>query len=119
MLNQGGGTTAAFQPMKENDPMSEDARLSALLRAGRGSPGLPPRFQQNVWRRIEDAGAPAKSASWLDTLAGWLLRPRLALAAATVLLLVGALAGTLEGRQVARHDAQMNYLASVAPPALR
>jgi hypothetical protein len=119
MLNQGGGKIAAFQRMKENDPMSEDSRLSALLRASRGSPGLPPRFQQSVWRRIEDAEAPAKSASWLDALAGLILRPRLALAAATILLLVGALAGTLEGRQVARHDAQMNYLASVAPPSIR
>jgi hypothetical protein len=36
-----------------------------------------------------------------------------------VLLLVGISAGTLEGRQAARHDAEMNYLASVAPNALR
>jgi len=98
---------------------SEDIKLQELLRGNRPAPALPPRFRQNVWRRIEDAEAPMKSASWLDALANLILRPRFALAAATVLLLTGVFAGTLEGRQVARHDAQINYLASVAPHALR
>ena len=98
---------------------SEDNKLQALLRGSRPAPALPPRFQQNVWRRIEDAEAPAPAASWLDALANLILRPRFALAAATVLLLTGIFAGTLEGRQVVRHAAQMNYLASVAPHALR
>jgi hypothetical protein len=97
----------------------EDAKLQALLRGSRPAPSLPPRFQQNVWRRIEDAEAPARPASWLDALAGLIMRPRFALAAAAVLLLSGIIAGTLEGRQVAQRDAQMNYLASVAPHAIR
>jgi hypothetical protein len=98
---------------------SEDIKLQELLRGSRPAPALPPRFQQNVWRRIEDAEAPAKPASWLDALANLVLRPRFALAAAAALLLTGVFAGTLEGRQAARHDAQMNYLAAVAPQALR
>jgi hypothetical protein len=97
----------------------EDSKLQALLRGHRPAPSLPPRFQQNVWRRIEDAEAPAKPATWLDALANLILRPRFAVVATAVLLLAGVLAGTLEGRQLARHDAQMNYLASVAPHALR
>ena len=101
--------------MKEKQLPPEAAQISALLRPARVSPQLPPRFQQNVWRRIEDAEAPTKSESWLDALANLILRPRFALATAAVLLLAGVFAGTLEGRQVARHDAQMNYLASVAP----
>ena len=105
--------------MKENNLHPADPQISALLREARVSPGLPPRFQQNVWRRIEDAEAPAKPASWLDSLVALILRPRFALATAAVLLLGGISAGTLEGRQVARHDAQVNYLASVAPHALR
>jgi hypothetical protein len=96
-----------------------DQKLTALLRNERPASELPPRFQQNVWRRIEDAEAPEKSASWLDALAALILRPRFAYAAAAILLLAGALAGTMEGRQLARHDAQMNYLASVAPHAAR
>jgi hypothetical protein len=105
--------------MKENEPLPGDPQVSALLRQARVSPALPPRFQQNVWRRIEDAEAPAKAESWLDALAGLILRPRFALAAATVVLLAGILAGTLEGRQMARHDAEMNYVASVVPHAVR
>lgn len=105
--------------MKEKINSPDDAPVSALLRQARVAPGLPPQFQQNVWRRIEDAEAPVPPASWLDALANLILRPRFALAATAVLLLAGVSAGTLEGRQLARHDAQMNYLASVAPRAAR
>lgn len=105
--------------MKENHNFPDDPQLRALLRQARVSPGLPPRFQQNVWRRIEDAEAPVKTETWLDAVAALILRPRFAVAAAAVLLLAGVFAGTLDGRQLARHDAQMNYLASVAPHAAR
>ena len=98
---------------------TEDIPLQTLLRQTRPAPALPPRFQQNVWRRIEDAEAPAQPASWLDALANLILRPRFALAAAAVLLLTGVFAGTLVGRLMVLHDAQMNYLASVAPHVLR
>ena len=120
MLNHGRRPKpSAFFSMKENSQHSDDAQVSALLRQARTSPGLPPRFQQNVWRRIEDAEAPAKPASWLDALAGLILRPRFAVAAVAGLLLAGVSAGTIEGRQLARHDAQINYLAAVAPHAVR
>jgi hypothetical protein len=105
--------------MNENHNQSEDTPLGALLRQARVSPELPPRFQQNVWRRIEAAEAPVKTETWLDALAALILRPRFALAAAAVLLLAGVLAGTFDGRQLARHDAEMTYLASVAPHVLR
>jgi hypothetical protein len=98
---------------------SEDNKIQELLRGNRPTPTLPPRFQQNVWRRIEDAEAPAKTESWLDALANLILQPRFALTTAAILLLTGIFTGTLEGRQMARHDAQMNYLASVAPHDLR
>ena len=98
---------------------SDDAKLGSLLRKSRVSPSLPPRFQQNVWRRIEAAEAPAKAESWLDALASLILRPRFAGAVAAVLLLTGAVAGSIEGRQLVRHDAQMNYLTAVAPHSVR
>jgi hypothetical protein len=105
--------------MKEQNNLPGDAPLNALLRQARPAPGLPPRFQENVWRRIEDSEAPAASASWLDALVALILRPRFAMAAAVVMLAAGILAGTLDGRQLARHDAEMNYLASVAPASVR
>lgn len=93
----------------------EDVKLQELLRGNRPSPALPPRFQENVWRRIEDAEAPEKPATWMDALAALILRPRLAFAAAAILLMAGVSLGVYDGKQMARHDAQANYLASVAP----
>lgn len=104
--------------MKENmNP--DDNKLGALLHESRVSPSLPPRFQENVWRRIEDAEAPAKSGSWLDALAGLVLRPRVAYATLAVLVLAGVLLGAREGTQIAKQDAQARYVALVAPNSLR
>ena len=118
--------------MKENmkpDPGStrgsaeaSDAKLGALLRESRVSPTLPPRFQEGVWRRIEEAAAPVKvtgGITWLDALVTLALRPRLAMATATVLIVAGALLGVREGNQMAHQDAQARYLAVVAPNSLR
>jgi hypothetical protein len=97
----------------------EDAKLSALLRQSRVSPPLPPRFQENVWRRIEDAEAPAKSVLWLDALAVLVLRPRFAYATVAALVLAGVLLGAREGTHVAKQDAEARYVALVAPSSLR
>jgi hypothetical protein len=118
-----------LKPMnKENinpDPGSAgagDEKLGALLRTSRVSPALPPRFQEGVWHRIEEADAPVKSTAgiaWLDALVTLMLRPRLALATATVLIVAGALLGVRDGNQMAHQDAQARYLAAVAPHSLR
>ena len=115
----GGPKSAAVPLMKETDSHPDAAKLSALLREARVSPALPSRFQQNVWRRIEDAEAPAKPASWLDALAALILRPRLALTASVVLLVAGIFLGIRQGEQAARQEAQAHYLAAVAPNSLR
>jgi hypothetical protein len=98
-----------------------DAKLSTLLRASRVAPALPPRFQEGVWRRIEEAAAPVKvtgGVTWLDALVPLVLRPRFALATATVLIVAGALLGVRDGNQMAHQDAQARYLAVVAPNSL-
>jgi hypothetical protein len=108
--------------MNKENINPEDVKLGALLRESRITPTLPPRFQEGVWRRIEDAAAPSKSiggATWLDALAALMLRPRLAFATVAALALVGVLLGTYQGTQVARQDAQARYLAVVAPNSLR
>ena len=99
----------------------EDEKLGRLLLESRTAPPLPPRFQDNVWRRIEAAEAPRalKSPAWLDVLAVWVLRPRLALAGVTALILAGVFLGVRDGAQLARRDAQAHYLAAVAPHPLR
>jgi hypothetical protein len=104
------------------DPINtEDPKLSSLLRESRVTPTLPPRFQENVWRRIEGAevhsgvGAPSR----LDVLLAWIFRPRLAFAAMTALVLAGAFLGVRDGTQLARQEAQAHYIAAVAPNTLR
>jgi len=97
-----------------------DEKLSALLRESRLSPLLPPRFQDNVWRRIDDAEAPAKSSvTWLEAFVALILRPRFAYATLAALMLAGISLGAYSGAQSARHEAEARYVASVAPNPLR
>jgi hypothetical protein len=97
----------------------EDARLKALLQEARPSPSLPPRFRENVWRRIEGAEAPAAGIGWLEAAVTLLLRPRFAYATVGLLMLLGMLLGAHEGSKTARASAEAQYVASVAPNALR
>ena len=103
--------------MKMNSQTPDDAKLRALLRESRLAPELPPGFQDAVWRRLERAAAPA--ANWLDALAAWFLRPRLAFATAAAMLLLGISLGIAQGASHADELAKARYLDSVSPPALR
>jgi hypothetical protein len=106
--------------MNKENLNPDDAKLSTLLRDSRAAPALPSRFQESVWRRIEESEAPAATKrGWLDALTSLVLRPRFAFAAAVVLIVAGSLAGVHEGSQMARQDAQTRYVAAVAPNSLR
>lgn len=113
--------SAAFDSMTNNHPNPEDTKLSSLLRESRVAPPLPPRFQDNVWRRVADteAGKATDSPNWIEAAIAFVLRPRFALAAVAALVITGAVIGAHDGSQLARHDAQARYLASVAPNSLR
>jgi hypothetical protein len=99
--------------MNTNKANPGEAVLGRLLREGRPAPGLPPRFQENVWRRIKcgDSGA---TVSWIESLAAMVLKPRFAIATVSALVLVGALLGMWEGVSHARQAAQARYVESVA-----
>lgn len=108
--------------MNKENLNADESRLTGLLREARPSPSLPPRFQENVWRRIEGASARAASVqnkNWLDVFAGWILRPQLALVAAAVLIIAGVGLGWSHGERDARQQAQARYLTAVAPNLLR
>jgi hypothetical protein len=90
-----------------------DATLGKVLRESRSTPALPPRFQEGVWRRIEQNQSPA-AISWVEALAVLVLRPRFAIAAVCGLALLGALLGAWEGSVHARQVAQSRYVESVA-----
>jgi hypothetical protein len=109
-------------PMKKENLNSDDAKLGALLHTSCVSPSLPPRFKENVWRRIEAAEAPVKSGeniTWLEALAALMLRPRFAYATVAALMLAGVLLGAYNGVQTTRHNAEARYVALVAPNPLR
>jgi len=92
------------------------------LRESRAKPSLTPRFQEGVWRRIEETETPVEDSrrlTWLEALVAGALRPQFALATAIVLIVAGSLAGAHQGRQTARQEAQARYLAVEAPNSLR
>jgi hypothetical protein len=107
--------------MNKENLTPDDAKLGSLLRESRVTTQLPPRFQENVWRRIADSetAKSADSVTWIDSLIALVLRPRLAFAALAVLVIGGAAIGAREGTHQARHEAQVRYVASVAPNSLR
>jgi hypothetical protein len=94
----------------------DDRELHTLLRESRPHPGLPPRFQENVWRRIDQAEVHGRSSNWFEALAGLLLKPRFAVASVGFVLLIGTLLGSLDGQSRARLVAQERYVASVVMP---
>lgn len=98
-----------------------DERLRSLLRATRPSPALLPRFEENVWRRIEadEKRQAVNESGWLGLLAGWCLRPKFALALMAVVAVAGLGLGWIHAEQQARFAAQARYVAAVAPNSLR
>jgi hypothetical protein len=107
--------------MNDSNPKSDDRKLTDLLREARAASSLPPRFQEGVWRRIENGGRDktADAFPWLETVLRRVLRPRLALATVATLVLLGAVLGVVDGAETARQAAQSRYLEAVAHSILR
>lgn len=111
----------SYRGMNDSRPAPEEAKFQELLRSARPTAELPPRFQENVWRRIEQAEASHArvAVDWPDALAAWLLRPQLACAVAAVIILAGVGLGWSRGESLARAEAQSRYVSAVAPSLLR
>ena len=89
--------------MNTNSPHEHDPAFRAMLREWSVTEPLPPRFQAQVWKRIESAEAlpVTRGSPWrllMDWVNALLPRPAFALACATVLLLVGGAAGWAQAR---------------------
>jgi hypothetical protein len=88
--------------MKTENSNENDAPLRALLQEWKPEASLPPRFQEQVWRRLERAQSPAVSSVWV-IIAHWvgtmLPRPALAASYVALLLAVGVSAGWAQARQ--------------------
>ena len=87
--------------MKPEDLMQSDQALSQVLREWKVESSLPPRFHEQVWRRIERAELQVQVPAWLllwRRLTAALARPTPAISYVTVLLLAGLLAGYWQAR---------------------
>ena len=86
--------------MKKSEPNQDDGRLSKVLHEWKVKSVLPPRFQEGVWRQIENA-TPHHAGSIFTHWIGVLL-PRPLLAATYIALLV--VIGGTTGWTKARHN---------------
>lgn len=94
---------------------SADAKLRGLLRETRAAPELPPGFERNVWRRIERTEPLPPQRPWLEVIAAWFLRPRLALGGLAAVMILGAVLGTFSHAASAMDSARARYVTSVDP----
>jgi hypothetical protein len=107
--------------MKENPENQSDEPLRSLLREWRMETPLPPRFQEQVWNRIERQDADVSIALWpsiLDWLKSSVARPAFAVAYASVLLMAGLTAGFVHAQQEnAKLDSaiEARYVQSIDP----
>ncbi len=97
--------------MKPENPIQSDPALSQVLREWKVEGSLPPRFQEQVWRRIEQAEAQVRVPAWVllwQRVTAALARPTPAFSYVAVLLLAGLLAGYWQARVTrAQVDEQM------------
>lgn len=107
--------------MKLNHPSENDEPLHELLAQWKVEESLPPRFQEQVWKRIDQAEA-RKPQSRLAAFAHWLeatfRRPVLASAYVAVLLFVGLGAGYWQAQGAmaqSQSELRARYVQSVDP----
>jgi len=104
-----------------NQEIENDVRLQETLRQWMVTTPLPPRFEQRVWRRIEQADAqrqPTTVESLVRLIELVLVRPKLAYAYAAVLLVLGMAAGSWAAqRETVRLSATLGsrYVQSIDP----
>ena len=92
--------------MKPRDQSEPDRLLDSALREWELKDPLPPRFREQVWRRIERAEAQAPAGLWpqfVNRITQALAQPSVALSYVTLLVLAGLLAGFLQGRVEKTH----------------
>lgn len=94
--------------MKPENPSKNDSALAALLREWKVESSLPPRFGEQVWRRVAQSEIPVANPLALlrDWIAQALARPSFALSYAAVLLLAGLGVGLWQGHLTSTRAAE-------------
>ncbi|PYK99225.1 MAG: hypothetical protein DME19_09420 [Verrucomicrobia bacterium] len=90
--------------MKNKESGHDDEPLRTLLKEWKTTPTLPPRFQEQVWRRIKRSEKrTAAPISLAEALRNWIAtvlpRPALAVSYLLVVLAIGATVGWAQARQ--------------------
>src|SRR5215469_7402224 len=107
--------------MRSNQPADNDESMRKLLREWQVENALPPRFQEQVWKRIADTETNFALSLWTrvrSLVEAALNRPVLAASYLTVLLLIGTTAGRQQGQAKAAHvesQFQVRYVQMVDP----
>jgi hypothetical protein len=107
--------------MNPNPNPDSDERLRSVLREWVVDAPLPPRFQEQVWKRIARAEAPTESSFWtaLARLVEVVLpRPKIAFSYVAALLVLGVTAGSVTAQIKSSHlDATLRarYVQAVDP----
>ena len=104
--------------MNPSAPNPDDPKLRDLLRAAHPAPTLHPRFEENVWRRLERAERRPEATStpgWLDVLMGGIFRPAYAAAGLAALMLTGTWMGMREGDGRVHLADRARYITAVSP----
>jgi len=99
---------AARSTMKTETPNPDDGRLRQVLREWKVDASLPPRFDEQVWRRVEQSATPSMDPlalirSWM---ARFFARPAFAFSYTAILLLAGLLAGFWQARTTAHRTSE-------------
>lgn len=101
-----------MNPSTEPTP---DPELRALLRAAHPAPGLPPRFQEGVWRRLDRSERTAPAPSWFESFVAGLFRPAFASIGLAAVILAGVGLGLRDPEVNNLRTEQARYLAAVSP----
>jgi hypothetical protein len=93
--------------MKPTAPENEGPSLGPVLKEWQVHASVPPRFQEQVWKRIALAEAPApvkgRLQQWMAAWQGVLTRPSLAAGYLAVLLAIGVSLGWTRGLERSAH----------------
>lgn len=106
--------------MKANQPAEKDADMDQILKQWSVDAPLPPRFQEQVWKRIASAEARPEAAIGFWSLVRRVVeaRPNFAYAYVAVLLLLGVASGAWAAQHQANRlnaDLGSRYVQSVDP----
>jgi hypothetical protein len=106
--------------MNTNEPSEDDKPLRKVLSEWRVNVALPPHFQEQVWKQIENAEMRSPNL-WMmiwKRVAAMLPRPAFATAYIAALVLIGIAAGYQQGQLKTEHvksDMQARYVQMVDP----